>query len=403
MNRNEVKVSIDRRAALAGIAASALGGLSAPVLAQSTRGVTSTAIKVGATLALSGPVAVAHGHFRVGQDVYVRMINDRGGVNGRKIDLIFEDHEFSAQKSVLAVRKLVTRDGIFALVGSSGSAHLNPVLPFLAEQGVPVINSFAGELNWFAPTRPGVYGIYSSNEYVAQALGRWAAKDGHRKILVPYFDAAYFRTYLEYVLTGARSVNPNVEVEWMPIKLGTVDYLPHALEIIRRKPDAVIGCTIVAEFASMVRELRNQGSRLPVYTIPANVFESLLSANAAPMEGIKGFAFTTSPFADTPAVREYREAMAKYAPKETPDFMSLFTFAGAKVFVEALSRIKGEVTHDALYRSLESLQGYDSGILPPVTFSSTNHQGTNSLFKVVAKNGRWTPTGEIVDAGRNTW
>lgn len=396
--------SIDRRTALAGMASLALGSASGPVFSQTVRGVTSTSIKIGATLALTGPAAVAHEQVRAGQFAYFQMINDRGGINGRKIDFIVEDNEYSAQKGVTAVRKLVLRDGIFVLTGSNGTAQINPVLPFLAEENVPVVNSFTGSLDWFDPVKPGIYGVYTPLEWCLQACGRWAAKDGHKTIVVPYFDAAFAKAFTQYALPGAKSVIPGVEIEWMPIKLGTQDYVPHALEIIRKKPDAVIGCTILAEFVSMVRELRTQGSKVPVYTAPFNVFESLISMNPAAMEGTKAFSFTTSPLGDSPAVKEYRDAMAKYVkPAQNPDFMSLFTYAGAKVFVEALSRIKGDVTVPSFYNAMNSMKGYNSGLLPPISFAADNHQGTTSLFKVVAKGGRWVPTGEVVDAAKNTW
>lgn len=398
------QAGIDRRTAMTGLAAMALGGAGMPAMAQTVRGITPTSITLGATLALTGPAAVAHDQIRAGQHAYMSMINDRGGINGRKINLIFEDNEYQAQKGVTAVRKLVMRDNIFALIGSNGTAQINPVLPFLAEQKVPVINSFTGSLDWFEPVKTGIYGVYTPLEYCMQACGRWAAKDGHKKILVPYFDAAFVRAFTQYAIPGARSVNPDVEVEFMPIKLGTVDYVPHALEIIRKKPDAVIGMTILAEFVAMVRELRAQGSNVPIYTPPSNVFESLISMSPAAMEGTKAFAFTTSPLGDSPAVREYREAMAKYVtPAQKPDFMSLFTFAGSKVIVEALRRTKEPLSLESFYEALHSMRDYDTGLLAPVSFTAGNHQGTNSLFKVVAKGGRWVPTGEIVDAAKNNW
>jgi len=396
--------NINRRTAIGGLAAMALGGASMPALAQTVRGITPTSITMGATLGLTGPAAVAHEQIRAGQYAYMSMINERGGVNGRKINLIFEDNEYQAQKGVTAVRKLVMRDNIFALIGSNGTAQLNPVLPFLAEQKVPVINSFTGSLDWFNPVNPNIFGVYTSLEYCMQACGRWAAKDGHKKILVPYFDAAFVRAFTQYAIPGAKSVNPDVQVDFYPIKLGTVDYVPHALEIINRKPDAVIGMTILAEFVAMVRELRAQGSNVPIYTPPSNVFESLISMSPAAMEGTKAFAFTTSPLADTPAVKEYRDAMAKYVtPAQKPDFMSLFTFAGSKVIVEALRRTKEPLSLETFTDSLQSMKDYDSGLLPPITFSPTDHQGTNSLFQVIAKNGTWVPTGKVVDAAKNNW
>ncbi|MFT3818891.1 MAG: ABC transporter substrate-binding protein [Rubrivivax sp.] len=395
---------IDRRAAMTGMTMMALGGAGLPALAQTVRGITPNSITLGATLALTGPAAVAHEQIRAGQFAYMSMINDRGGINGRKINLIFEDNEYQAQKGVTAVRKLVQRDNIFALIGSNGTAQINPVMPFLAEQKVPLVNSFTGSLDWFDPIRPNVFGIYTPLEYCMQACGRWAAKDGHKKILVPYFDVAFVRAFTQYTTPGAKSVNPNVEVEFMPIKLGTVDYVPHALEIIRRKPDAVVGMTILAEFVAMVRELRAQGSKVPIYTPPSNVFESLISMSPEAMEGTKAFAFTTSPLGDSPAVKEYRDALAKYVtPAQKPDFMSLFTFGGSKILVEALRRTKEPMSVESFYDALHSMKDYDSGLFPPVSFSATNHQGTNSLFKVTAKGGRWVPTGEVVDAAKNDW
>lgn len=398
------RAGLNRRDAIAGMAALTLGGTGMPVLAQSVRGVTPTSIKVGVSLALTGAVAHIHSHLRAGQQAYIDMVNDRGGVNGRKIELIIEDNEYSAQKGVTAMRKLVLRDNVFAILGSNGVAQINPVLPFLAENGVPVINSYTGLTEWTEPPRRDLYSVFTPHEPCMQAIGRWAAKDGHKKILLVYFDAAVARDFSQHAVLAARAVNPNVQVELMPIKMGTNDYVPHALEIIRQKPDAIIGANLMNEFLTMLRELKANGSTTPIYTTTYNVFDSLAALNPQAIEGAKAFTFTRSPLADTPAVREYRAAMAKYIkPAMSPDFPSLFTFAGAKIFVEALTRIKGELTHAALYTALEGMKDYDTGILPPVSFSPSSHQGTNALFKMVAKGGHWVGTGEMVDAARNVW
>ena len=401
---DRTKRGLDRRQAMAGMAGLALGTACGPVLAQAVRGVTPTSIKVGVTLALTGPVSAVHTQLRAGQLAYAEMLNARGGVNGRKLELVFEDNEFSAQKAVTAVRKLVSRDNVFALIGSNGTAQITPVLSYLAENNVPVINSYTGVLDWFDPARPLVYGVWTPLEPAMQALGRWAAKDGHRKILVVHFDAAVARGFSQHAIAGAKSVSPDVQIDFLPIKLGTVDYVPHVLEIIQRKPDAVIGGTILQEFVAMARELRANGSKLPLYTTTYNVFDSLAALDPAAVEGTKAFTFTQSPLADTPAVKEYRDAMAQYIkPALPPDFPSLFTFAGTKIFAESLSRVKGELTVQSLLAVLDKMKDYDSGILPPVSFGPTNHQGTNALFKMVAKAGRWVGTGEMVDSVKNAW
>lgn len=395
---------LTRRDAMGGMLGAAMASISVPSFAAQVRGVTPTSIKVGAMLAMTGSSAIAQVQVNAGQHAYFQMINDRGGINGRKIDYVVEDHEYSAQKAVTAARKLVMSDNIFALLGSLGTAQINPVLPFLEQEKVPVINSFTGTLEWFNPVKPGIFGIYTPLEYGLQALGRWAAKDGHKKILVVHWDAAFVRAFTQYAEPGAKSIFKDATVEWLPVKFGTVDYAPVALEVIRRKPDAVIAANILLEFVALARELRANGSRIPLYTPPFNLHETLIVTNPEAVEGTKGLSFTASPRADTPALREYREALAKYSsPPQKPDFLSLFTFGGAKIFCEALSRIKGEVTHEALAQGFYSMKNYESGILPPVSFSPTNHLGTTSLFKMAARNGQWAATGEVIDAAKNAW
>jgi len=270
------------------------------VFAQNVRGVTANSIKIGVQVPLTGPVALSGEQIRAGEVAYMSMINDRGGVNGRKIELIIEDNEFSAQKGVTAVRKLVTRDNVFAMVGGNGVSQFNPVLPFLDEQQVPVINAYTGVVDWYNPVRQRVFGVYPPLEFSAQAIGRWAAKEGHKKILVAHFDAAIAVSFSKMIEPGAKTANPNVEVELMPVKLGTVDYTPIALEIMRKNPDVVIAANILQEFVALTKELRTQGSKVPVFTLPINVLQSVLALAPEPLEGVKALSFTRSPTADTP-------------------------------------------------------------------------------------------------------
>src|SRR3954462_1246536 len=94
--------------ALAAVGAVTLGvGTS---FAQQGPGVTDKEIKIGAWMPLSGPIAVVGVPQRAGFDAYIRMINDRGGVNGRKIEWVVEDNAYNPQRTVAAARKLVTRD-----------------------------------------------------------------------------------------------------------------------------------------------------------------------------------------------------------------------------------------------------------------------------------------------------
>ena len=115
---------------LASAAAAFAGGQYAP-------GVTDTEIRVGQTMPYSGP-ASAWGAVGKGELAYVKMINDRGGVRGRKINLISLDDGFSPPKTVEQTRRLVESDGVAFIFGSIGFGNL-AIREYLNERHVPQV------------------------------------------------------------------------------------------------------------------------------------------------------------------------------------------------------------------------------------------------------------------------
>src|ERR1700687_3890195 len=111
--------SITRRSALAGIGAAAFTlGHSRPALAANKYdvGVTDAEIKLGTTSPYSGP-ASGFGVYGQAQTAYFNMVNDRGGINGRKINLISLDNAYTPPKTLEQTRKLVESDEVFAIAG----------------------------------------------------------------------------------------------------------------------------------------------------------------------------------------------------------------------------------------------------------------------------------------------
>lgn len=125
-----------RRTALkATVAALLLAGLSAPAVAEMT-GVTATEIKIGATFPYSGP-ASALGNVGKALTAYVTFINERGGVNGRKINLIALDDAYSPPKTVEQTRKLVESDEVAFMFATLGTPSNLAIAKYLASKKVP--------------------------------------------------------------------------------------------------------------------------------------------------------------------------------------------------------------------------------------------------------------------------
>ena len=149
--------------------------------------------------------------------------------------------------------------------------------------------------------------------------------------------------------------------------------------------------------------MRNQNVRVQLYTWGAVPTQRVIEIGGASVEGVKAMGYTNGPAFNTPAVNEYRGALVKYGMSSKPDFDSIFHFGQMKIFVEALSRVKGALTHKNFYQALYSLKGYDSGIFPPVSFAANRHQGLTSLVPTVVRNGVWVQAGNWIDSSNPNW
>src|SRR3954447_15304278 len=118
---NPTLIRIGRRAALALALGAAFGAQNASAqAAQYGPGASATEIKLGQTMPYSGP-ASAYGTIGKVQQAYFKMINDNGGINGRKINLISLDDGYSPPKTVEQVRRLVEQDEVLALFQTLGT------------------------------------------------------------------------------------------------------------------------------------------------------------------------------------------------------------------------------------------------------------------------------------------
>ena len=124
-----------RFAALGAVAMLTLPGLAT---AAEMRGVTATEIKIGQTMPYSGPVS-AFGALGKGEVGYFKMINERGGINGRKVNLISLDDGYAPPKTVEQTRRLVENDEVALIFSSIGTAHNTAISKYLQSKNIPHI------------------------------------------------------------------------------------------------------------------------------------------------------------------------------------------------------------------------------------------------------------------------
>ena len=162
------------------------------------RGVTATEIKIGQTMPYSGPVS-AFGALGKGEVGYFKMINERGGINGRKINLISLDDSYAPPKTVEQTRRLVESDEVALIFSSIGTAHNTAIAKYLQSKNIPqlFIGSGASKFADITQYPQATLGVQGPFRYEARLYARYAlAKNPNAKFAVISQNDDFGRDYL---------------------------------------------------------------------------------------------------------------------------------------------------------------------------------------------------------------
>jgi ABC-type branched-subunit amino acid transport system substrate-binding protein len=353
-------------------------------------------ITIGAWYPLSGAVSASGVPQRAGADAYFKMINDKGGINGRKVNWIVKDNAFDPQQTVQIARELIGQDKVSAIVAANGTSQAEAAFPFVLQQSkVPILNELGGLDSWYNPPRANLFGTQTLYEDQAAALGDWVAKDGRKNVVVVHSDPAAFVKVAQAAQAVAKKSDPAMNVGLQPVKFQSTDYSPVVSQVKGKAPDAVILILASPEAAAFMKEAKLQGLAAPTYSYAPVAAQSTLTLAGPAAEGARAVQLVKSPNDTDPAVKEFRDAMAKYEPGQPADFIALWGWAGAKVFAQIAQTVNGAVTSEALAKAYEQAKNIDPGVAPVMSFGPDRHMGSRDVQRVVVKNGKWTSEGDF--------
>src|SRR5437867_3060091 len=135
-------------------------------------------IKIGVIEPLSGPVAASGNYIRMGAEIARDWINAKGGVNGRKVDLLIEDNKSDPKEAASAAEKLIVRDKVPAIMGAWGSSMTLAAMPKLEEYGVPMVVETSSAASITKRGNPWIFRISPPSEMEALGLEQYVDKLG---------------------------------------------------------------------------------------------------------------------------------------------------------------------------------------------------------------------------------
>ena len=349
-------------------------------------GVTDTTIKLGTYQPLSGPAAP---YASLGRTLaaYFKMVNDRGGIHGRRIELLIRDDGYNPANTRLVVKELVERDKVFAFVGGLGTPTGLAVMDYLNENKIPHVAPASGYSGWSNPPKRYIFAQSINYAVESRLLTRYAAEQlKAKKLAIFYQNDPFGKEGLEGVTDMARKKRVPL-VATISYERTDTDFTSHALNLQRSGADTVLLWSISKATAALLKEAAKIGYRPNWVSSLVNLDPVMFKLAGEAWEG----AIVASPYTlyDAPEAAPYREFMKQYLPGEPIGGFSIGGYAMAEIMAEALRRAGRDLTREKLVEALETFKNWHGVMAHNITWGSGTRQGQNSLFFARAAKGEY--------------
>lgn len=222
-------------------------------------GVTDTEVVIGSFQALSGPFSAIGVPMKRGMEAYFNWINKAGGIHGRKITLIVEDDQLDPSKTVGAVKKLVERDNIFALVGGLGTYGNLAVLGYIVARGIPHVYQGSGAFALSIPPKKNVFTVQPNCTNEGKIIAQYAVGELKAKRIGAIYEKTDVGTEGLAGVKGQLAKLGRSLVFGLGFAANEVNHTPTILKAMAEKPDVVVLYTLSGRAAAIVKQAASLG------------------------------------------------------------------------------------------------------------------------------------------------
>ena len=398
-----------KRLSLALVATMSCGLLVQPAEAQKRydAGASDTEIKVGQTVPFSGPVS-AYATIGKTQAAYIHMINDQGGVNGRKINLIQYDDAYSPPKAVEQVRRLVESDEVLLTFQITGTPSNAAVQKYLNLKKVPQLFAATGVAKFSDPKGfPWTMGFNPSYLTEGRIYAQYILKEHpNAKIGVLYQNDDLGKDYLKGLKAGLGDKAASMIVAEVSYEVADPTIDSQILKIKDAGADLFFSASTPKQAAQAIKKISEIGWH-PVQIVDINANSMSATLRPAGLEAAKGLISVNyvkdaadAAWANDPGMQRYHAFMAKYYPDgDKNSNLNVYGYITAQLLVHTLQMCGDELTHDNVMKQATHFTNVDLDLLLPgisVNTTPTDYR-VNKQFQMIQFNGeRWAPFGSVI-------
>lgn len=363
--------------------------------ARAHDGVSKDKIIFGQVAALKGPAQALGQGMREGIFAAFEEANRVGGIDGRKLELISVDDGYEPEKTIEATKKIISEDKVFAIIGAVGTPTSKAGQPIATSAKVPFIGAFTGAEFLRNPYNRYVVNIRSSYFQETEAWIDHLTKDlGIKRIAILYQDDAFGLAGLEGVQKAMAKRNMSL-VSSGTFKRNTTAIKSALLDIVKGNPQAIV--TVgpykpIAAFIKLARQLKIDAAFVAISFVGSDSLAEELGSHGGGViiSQVVPFPWDTS----LPIVASYTTAIKAVNANAKPGFVSLEGYLVGRFLVEALKRIPGEPSREALL-DVVAKAPFDLGGVK-LSFGPSNNQGSDQVyFTILQSDGSFKPVQKL--------
>ncbi len=355
------------------------------------QGVSDTEITIGSITDLSGPIASMGGPQREGMIFATEEINATGGIHGRKLRLLIEDHAYDQKRAALAAQKLLTQDRVFAIVNVLGSPTALAAMPLAIDRGVPFLFAGAASDSTWVPQHPLKFGMTTPNSESVRAIVRFSyEKLGKRRFGVLYQDDDNGHSFLSAAAVQFKQHGVTA-IETVSFKRSEVDFAAQVARLKAANVDVVLlGTAGARDTAAAAIEIRKQGWKVDLVTGLGPSTNVTIKLGGEAVEGMyTAFQFLNSAQEITPAFKAVVERFKSRFGQEPRDGVAM-GYTAVMLFAEGAKNAGRTLTPQTLSQGLEKVQNFTTAFEgPPFSFSATDHGAPRSTIIMQVRGGKF--------------
>jgi branched-chain amino acid transport system substrate-binding protein len=372
-------------------------------------GASDTEIKIGNVEAYSGP-ASAYGVIGKTEEAYFKMINDAGGINGRKINWISYDDGYSPPKTVEQTRKLIESDEVFLIFNALGTPTQNAVQKYQNAKKVPQLFLATGASKWNDPKEfPWTMGFQPSYRVEARIFAKYILKTKpDAKVAVFYQNDDFGKDYVAGLkeVFGDKTSSILIAEESYETTEPSID--SHIVKLKGTGADVLVNISTPKFAAQTIKKLAElQWKPMHVMTdVSISIGAVMKPAGFEASEGVLSAGYlkdaSDPQWKDDEGMKKFMTFIDKYMPgANISDTNLVYGYAVSQTMIQTLKQAGDDMTRENVMKQAASLKDFTPDTLIPgikVNTSATDFAPIEQLKMMQFKNGQWVFFGDIISA-----